>query len=378
MAEGAAYKIGFVSAATGGGSSLGLPERNTAEMLAAQWTDGIVGPDGVHHDLEVIILDSESNPDAGASAVSRLITEDEVDVLVAGTLSGNSLAMAPLAEEAEIAMISMASSRRIIEDADTGEARFWIFKTPQENGHNAAVQTDYLAALGVSTVCYLFENSGFGQDTLANGQKFFGDAGIDIVYSDSFERGDTEFPQTTSIQSSGCEAVVVGAIPPVSALVTSALRDFVPDVPIVQGHGNCAFAFIELAPAAVEGVPLPCGRLMVADGLPDDDPQKSLLVQYVADYTAFTNGEPVSTFGGHAWDALQWAYEGLASLDEGLSLADRRAGVRDFIEGNITNWPGTGGVFNITPNDHLGLGFDALTFVRVENGAFAYFPPDAW
>jgi branched-chain amino acid transport system substrate-binding protein len=117
---------------------------------------------------------------------------------------------------------------------------------------------------------------------------------------------------------------------------------------------------------------------MIADLLPDDDPQKPVLQKYNADYTAFTDGEPIDTFGGHAWDGVTWAIEGLESLDEGLGLAERRAGVRDYIENNIKDWPGTGGVFTITPDDHLGLSYDALTFVKVENGTWAYFPPEEW
>ncbi|RMG97455.1 MAG: ABC transporter substrate-binding protein [Chloroflexi bacterium] len=378
MVEGTPYKIGFVAAITGPGSSLGVPERNTAQMLAEQWKDGIIGPDGVHHDVEVIILDSESNPDTAASAVSRLINEEQVDVLVAGTLSGNSLAMVPLATEAQVPMISMASARSIIQDPETGETRAWIFKTPQENGHSARWQAEYLKNLGVSTVCYLYENSGYGQDTLANGEAAFSEAGIEIVYSDTFERTDTEFPQMSSVQSSGCEAVVVGAIPPGASMVMVALRDFVPDLPVLQGHGVCNSTFIELAPEAVEGTPLPCGRLLVASDLPDDDPQKPVLLKYIEDYTSFTNGEPVSTFGGHAYDALLWAHEALSSLEDGMSLAERRAAVRDYIENNIKDWPGTGGVFNITPEDHLGLEYTGLTFVKVENGQFVYFPPEQW
>jgi len=273
-------------------------------------------------------------------------------------------------------MISMGSARSIIET--DGVTRPWIFKTPQENGHSARWQATYLKSQGITTVCYLYENSGFGQDTLNNAKKFFPEAGIKIVFSDTFERSDTEFPQMQGVQSSGCQAVVVGAIPPGASMVTVALRDFVPDLPVIQGHGVCNATFISLAPKATEGVVLPCGRLMVADGLPDNDPQKPVLMKYIADYTAFTGGDPVSTFGGHAWDALQWAYMGLSSLNEGPDLKDRRAGIREYIETNIKDWPGTGGVFNVTADDHLGLKYTGLTFVRIEGGKFVNFPPKDW
>jgi branched-chain amino acid transport system substrate-binding protein len=376
MAEGVAYKVGFVVSETGPGSGLGIPEANTARMLAAQWAEGVMGPDGVHHAVEVIIFDDESNPDVAGTLASRLINEDQVDVLVAGTLSGNALAMAPLAEEAEIAMISMASARSIVEAE--GEARFWIFKTPQNNEHSAEWQRDYLVSQEISSVCYLFENGAYGQDTLNSAKGFFPPAGIDIVYEGSFERTDTDFPIMAEAQASGCEAVVVGSIPPGSSSVTQAVSDFMPGVPVIGGHGSCNGQYIQLAPEAVDGTVLPCGKLLFADTLPDDDPQKAVLLQYITDYEAFTGGESVSTFGGHAWDALMWAFEGLSSLDEGPDLTARRVAIRDFIESAITNWPGTGGVFNITTSDHLGLEYTGLGFVMVADDWFVDFPSSDW
>jgi branched-chain amino acid transport system substrate-binding protein len=376
--EGTPYKLGFCAAVTGPGSSLGVPELNTAEMLAEQFEDGIIGPDGVHHEVEFIGYDTESNPDTAASVASRLITEDEVDVLVCGTLSGNSMAVIPIATENEVPMISMASARAIIEDPETGEARMWIFKTPQENSHSGEWQALYLEALGIDNICDLYENGGYGQDCLTQTTKAVEAKDIEVIYSDSFERSDTEFPQMPSVQTSGCDAIVVGAIPPGASMVTVAIRDSLPNVPLIQGHGVCNQTYIDLAGDAAEEVVFPCGKLMFADRLADTDPQKELLLKYIADYTEFTDGEPISTFGGHAWDAVMWAVEGLESLDEGLSLAERRAGIRDYVENNIVDWPGTGGVFDITTDDHLGLEYDDLAFVKVVDGTWVEFPPEEW
>ena len=298
----------------------------------------------------------------------------QVDVLVCGTLSGNSMAIMPIATENEIPLISMASARAIIEDPETGETRKWIFKTPQENLHSGEWQALYLEAQGITQICDLYENTGYGQDCLAQTTVAVEAKGIEVTYTDTFERSDTEFPQMAGVQGSGCEAVVVGAIPPGASMVTVALRETMPNVPVIQGHGVCNQTFIDLAGDAAEGVVFPCGRLMIADLLPDSDPQKAVLLKYAADYTAFTDGEAIDTFGGHAWDAMMWAIEGLESLNDGLSPAERRAGVRDYIENNIKNWPGTGGVFNISADDHLGLTYDDLTFVKVTNGTWAYFP----
>jgi branched-chain amino acid transport system substrate-binding protein len=339
---------------------------------------GFVGPDGVPHAAEMIIYDTESTPDVASSVVTRLIEEDEVDAIVCGTLSGNSLAIVPLVQEAEVPLVSMASARSIILNLETGETYQWAFKTQQENFHSGVWQAEYAEAMGWTTVCELYENTSYGQDSLAQTTAAMKEKGIEVVYAASFEPTDTEFPQMADVVGAGCDALVVGSILPGASMATVASREVAPDFPVVQGSGVCNLAFIELAGDAAEGVVSPCGKLTFAELLPDDDPQKEFLLQYIADYTEFTGGEPVSTFGGHAMDALMWVVEAMGSLEEGLTLEERRAAIRDYIETEIKDWPGTGGVFNVTPDDHLGLPHTALGFVKVEGGTWVHFPPEEW
>jgi branched-chain amino acid transport system substrate-binding protein len=377
---GETYKLGFFSSITGPTSSLGVPERNTAEMLAAQIQEagGVTGPDGVIHPVEFIIYDDESNPEVAATVASRLIEEDEVDAIVGGSGSGPSLACVPLMQEAEIPYVSMASSRAIILNPETGETYKWAFKTPQENFHSGGWQATYAEAMGWDQVCDIYSNDGYGQDCLAQTTAAMEEKGIEVSYSDSFEPTDTEFPQIASVVASGCDALMIGAVPPGAALVTVAAREGAPELPVVLGHGVCNATMISAAGEAAEATVFPCGKLMYADGLPDDDPQKEVLLKYIEDYTEFTGGEPISTFGGHAYDGLMWVVEAMGSLEDGLDLTARRAAIRDYIETEITDWPGTGGVFNVTPEDHLGLTYEALGFVKVENGTWVYFPPEEW
>jgi len=376
---GTAYKIGLAPSVTGGGAFLGEPERNVAEIIAAQLEQagGIVGPDGVSHEVEILIGDTESNPDVAVSVARRYVEEDEVVALVMGSLTPMSLAIAEVAEEAEVPYVSMASSGLIIQDPDTGGMRPWVFKTPQSNGDVAKWQVERLTALGVQSICYLYENTGYGKDCFNNSSAALEEAGFVTAYSDSFERTDTEFPQVTSVQAAGCDVVVIGAIPPGASMATIALRDAMPDIPIIHGHGVCTEDFIATAGAAADGVELPCSAVIIAEELPAGHPQKQVFTEFYNAYTEYT-GDPVNTFGGHAWDGLMWVIEALESLPDGLTLDGQRAEVRDYIENNITNWPGTAGVFNITPDDHYGLTYESFTWFKVEGGAWVPFPREDW
>jgi len=46
--------------------------------------------------------------------------------------------------------------------------------------------------------------------------------------------------------------------------------------------------------------------------------------------------------------------------------------IRDYVETKITNWPGTGGVFKMSPNDHCGLDKDSMDIVVVKNGEWEF------
>jgi len=377
---GSPYKIGFIASITGPGASLGVPERNVAQLVQEQLKaqGGIVGPDGVRHEVQILIFDDESKTDTAASVARRLIEQEGVVVLVAGTLSGPSLAMVPIATEAKAPMISMASARSIIEDHETKKMREWIFKPVPENLHSAQKQADYLKAVGVTKVCHLYENTAYGKDTFASAQAIFPQAGIEIVYGDAFERTATEFPQVERVKASGCQAVVIGSIPPASALVNVAVRDALPEIRIIHGHGSCSPDLMKTAGAAAEGTVMPCGKILVADQLPDTDPVKKLNLDFVKAYQDFTKGEPISTFAGHAYDALQWALAALKTLPDGLSLAEQRAKVREALETTIRDFPGTHGIFNLSPTDHLGFNYADFVMVIVKDGKFQILPEGQW
>ena len=84
---------------------------------------------------------------------------------------------------------------------------------------------------------------------------------------------------------------------------------------------------------------------------------------YRKDYSAKYK-EPLSSFGGHAWDALTLVVDALQKV------GCDKAKIRDNIE-NRKGFIGQHGVFNFSPNDHNGLTKDAFQMIVVKNGAWA-------
>jgi branched-chain amino acid transport system substrate-binding protein len=377
---GATWKVGFISAATGAAASLGVPERDVANIVAAQLkaAGGVTGPDGVKHDVQILIFDDQSSADTAATLARRLIEQEQVQVLVASTQTGTSTAIVPIVTEAKVPNISMASARAIIEDPATKKMREWVFKPVPENTHSADKQAEYLKAVGVTKVCHLYENSSYGQDTLAAATASFPKSGITIVYSDAFDPKATEFPQLAKVKASGCEAVVIGAIPPASPVMNVAVRDALPTIRIVHGHGSCSPDLVKSAGKAAEGTVMPCGKILVADTLPDADPAKALNQKLIKDYTEATKGAAISTFAGHAYDALQLAIAALKSLNDGGTLAAQRQAVRDALETKMVKFVTTHGLYTISATDHLGFDPAEFAFVVVKDGKFVVLTKDQW
>ena len=100
---------------------------------------------------------------------------------------------------------------------------------------------------------------------------------------------------------------------------------------------------------------------MAVDTLSDSHPQKAVLSAYKAKYEAKFN-EPVSTFGGHAYDAFHIVVNALKKV------GDDPAKLRDAIE--TSEFVGTGGVFKFSAADHTGLDKNAFEMLTVKGGKF--------
>jgi branched-chain amino acid transport system substrate-binding protein len=175
-------------------------------------------------------------------------------------------------------------------------------------------------------------------------------------------------PQLTNIRNTaGVQAVVNPGFGQGPAIVTRNYRQLGITLPLYQSHGVASKQFIDLAGPAAEGVRLPAAGLLVADKLADNDPQKPVVVDYTRTYQQKT-GQPVSTFGGHAYDGLMILVQAMAR-----AKSAKAATVRDEIE-KTKGYVGTGGIVNMSPTDHLGLDLTAFRMLEIKNGDWTLAP----
>lgn len=349
----APYKIGVVLDITGPASPLGTPEKETVEMLADQITEagGING-----HPVEFVVLDNGSEETKCVMAVKKLIESEQVKAIIGPSTTGTTLAIAGMCEKAQIPLISCAAGIKITEPAKP-----YVFKTAQPDTLAAAKVIDYLKAQKITKVAVISDSNAFGASGLEQLQKQCPAAGITIAANDVFGSKDTDMTaQLTRISAKKPEAVICWGTNPGPAIVAKNMKQLGIKAPLVMSHGIANKKFIELAGDAANGVVFPAGRLIVADAIPDSDPQKTTLLEY-ADQFQKKYQRSADTFGGHAWDAVQIVLKAMEKA------GDDPAKIRDEIE-KTQGFVGISGVFNFSPTDHNGLTKDAFVMVKIDGG----------
>jgi branched-chain amino acid transport system substrate-binding protein len=351
-------KIGAVLSVTGPASFLGDPEKKTIEMYVAE----INAKGGINgQQIKLVVYDDGGDPNQARTFGTRLIEEDKVDALLAGSTTATTMAIIPLAEEAKVPLINFAGAVQAVYPVKP-----WNFKTPHTDLMACEKIFEDLRKRGLTKIALISGTDAFGKSMRDQCMTVTQKYGIDVIHEESYGPRDSDMtPQLTNIKGkAGLQAVVNPGFGQGPAIVTRNYRQLGISVPFYQSHGVGSKQFIDLAGPAAEGVRLPAAALLVAEKLPDNDPQKKVVVDYKKAYEAKT-GQPVSTFGGHM-------YDGLMILVEAMQRAKStdKAKVRDEIE-KTRGFMGTGGLVNMSPTDHLGLDLTAFRMLEIKNGDWA-------
>ena len=349
-------KVGALLAVTGPASFLGAPEAKTLEMMVADINKkgGIKGKK-----VELIIKDTGASPEKALSFAKQLIEEDKVLAIIGPSTSGETMKIKSVAEEAKTILLSCAAAEVIVNPVAK-----YVFKTPQMDKHAVIKIFEQMKAMNLSKAGVLSSNTGFGKAGKEQIEKLAPEYGIQIVANEVYDKAATDLTaEVTKVKASGAEAIINWSIEPAQSIVIKNARQIGFKGQIFQSHGFGNIKYVEAAGEAAEGVIFPAGRLLVADALPNNHPQKAVLMKYKKDYEAMFK-EDSSTFGGHAYDAMLI----LTKAIEKAGSTDKEA-LRNAIEG-LKGVVGTAGIFNFSAQDHNGLDINSFEMLTVKKGKF--------
>jgi branched-chain amino acid transport system substrate-binding protein len=278
--------------------------------------------------------------------------------------------MIDVVAEFETPMISMASSARIVEPMD--EKRRWVFKNAQSDTHMATAIVEHMNNSGIKKLAFIGFADAYGEGWWNEIGKLADVRHIQVVANERFNRSDTSVTgQVLKILSMHPDAVIIAGAGTPAALPQKTLREKGYKGPIYQTHGVANSDFLRVGGKDVEGTLLPAGPVLVAGQLPDTNPVKKVALDYVTRYEAAHGKGSATTFGAHSWDAAILLTSALPAALKKAQPGTRefRVALRDALE-STRNVTGAHGIYNMSPQDHVGLDQRSRVMVMIEQGGW--------
>lgn len=360
-AHGQELRIGAITSATGSQASIGIPYRNSYEVM----------PKVLHGlPVTVVTLDDASDPSMALKAAKKLLAEEKVDVIFGPNLTASANAtFDPIAESGTPQIATTASGIPPGKD-------IWAFTTPQPVSLMAGEVVKHMKTAGVKSVAYI----GFGNAWGDNWEKALvpaaEKAGIKVVAIEKYMPTDASVQgQVLKVLSTQPDAVLIGGAGTPAALPHIALYDRRYKGKIYHTHGVVNADFLRVGGKAVEGGIAPAGPLAVVDQLPGDHPLKAAGSAYKKAIVERFGAAAFNPFGGYGYDAYLLLE---AALPQALKAgkpgtAEFKKALRDSIE-RVKDVAGTQGVYSMSKSDHNGVDPRAAVMVTVQNGNWKLLP----
>ncbi|HEX4882981.1 MAG TPA: ABC transporter substrate-binding protein [Casimicrobiaceae bacterium] len=360
----AQVRIGLMVSATGPTSAIGIPQKNTGDLLPRS-VGGIA--------IDYVQLDDGGDTTRGVQNAKRLLQEHNIDALIGPSTTPIALAILDLVAEQKVPLMATVGTSSVVEPLDAKKR--WVYKTTQNDDLIAAALIRHMTKSGVKNVGFIGFNDPYGENWL----KVFGGlaekAGIQLAAVERYNRTDQSVTgQSLKVISAKPDAVLVAGVGGPGVLPQITLRDQGYKGTIYQTHGVATDDFIRLGGAKVEGTVLAAGPMLVIDEIPDANPVKQVAKRYIAAYEAKFGQKP-ATFGANTWDAwliLERAIPAAAKKAKPGTEAFRVA-LRDAVE-QEREVVGCQGVFNMSPTNHNGMDERARVLVTVRDGKFRLLP----
>jgi branched-chain amino acid transport system substrate-binding protein len=326
--------VGHVGSMTGSEATFGQSTDNGIRLAADQWNakGGIAGKQ-----IDVKTYDSQGKPEEAAVAATRLLVNDKVNVLLGEVASSRSLAMAPVADERQVPMITPSSTNpRVTKEG--GKVRPFVFRVCFIDPFQGTVMAKFARErLKVAKVAILRD---VGNDYSVGLADFFQDKfrqlGGEIVTDQSYKAGDQDFKaQLTAIKNRNPEAIYVPGYYTDVALIARQSRELGMKQPLLGGDGWDSVKLYEIGGKAIEGS-------YFSNHYSPDDPSPRIQ-EFVQAYQKRFGGVP-DGLAAQGYDAAMVAFDAMkrASVPSGVALRDAIAATKDY--------PGVTGIITIDEN----------------------------
>ena len=325
--SGGAIKVGIYGDLSGQTSSFGQSTKNGALMAI----DEINAAGGINgRKIEWVMEDDQGQSQQAITVVNKLISQDKVIAVIGEVASSNSLAAAPVAQEAKVPMITPSSTNPAV--TQKGD---YIFRVCFTDDFQGAVAAKFAAnTLKAKKAAILGD---FNSDYSKGMSKFFREEfarlGGTIVSEQTYTQTDADFKgQLTSIRSAAPDVIFVPGYYGQVGVIAKQAKELGITAPMLGGDGWDGPPLWDLGGTALNGA-------YMVNHYSIDDPSPSVQ-KFVAAYKAKYGGVAPDAIGALAYDAMNVLADAIkrAGTTESVKLRDAIAGTKNFagVTGNIT------------------------------------------
>jgi branched-chain amino acid transport system substrate-binding protein len=324
--------LGEVGSLTGSEATFGISTQRGIQMAIDEVNaaGGVKLADGTQKKLDVRVYDDQGKPEEAANAVTRLITQDKVKVILGEVASSNSLAMAPKAQAAQVPMITPSSTNpKVTEVGD------YIFRVCFIDPFQGKVMAKFASeTLKVKNVAILKDNkSDYSLGLSSVFAEEFPKAGGKIVGEEAYSKGDTDFRgQLTAIKGKKPDAIYVPGYYTDVGVIARQARELGIKAPLMGGDGWESEKLFELGGSAIEGS-------YFSNHYSSEDPS-ARVQDFIKSYKAKFSGSMPDSLAALGYDAAMVAIQAMSRAKDlsGPAIKDEIAKTKDHpgVAGTIT------------------------------------------
>jgi branched-chain amino acid transport system substrate-binding protein len=362
-AEKAPYKIGVNLELTGPWAEI----TKTVKMAMTMEVERINEMGGVNgHPLELVIEDNGFDQGRAAANMTKFARNEEIPVVVGPFEDPLQATTRAIAEREQITNIIFCPSNPMVR----GLKQRWSFNIAQSDIVGSQKLVDLCLARGYKKVLVFPGNWPLALSLAEYFKQFGEEKGMQVIISkETHSPNDIDMtPQLIKLkpimEKEKVDAFYACTGGPPGPIICKNLKALGIKTPIIGTH---AFGFgfvIALGGAAMEGVEFMAGKPVVPYQLDEDDPVRSVVIDFDKRMKA-RYGQGLDQIAGHAHDAIWLVYDALKRCNGKVT----RATFRDALE-NTKGFTACHGIYNYSPTDHDGLSKEDMVFVRIEGGKF--------
>jgi branched-chain amino acid transport system substrate-binding protein len=362
----AEIKVGFITALSGPGASIGVPyARGMAAALAYKNTVG-------GETIKVIELDDASDPSASARNARKLVEEEKVDIIIGTATAPATIAIAAIGAELKVPVIAVSPISVV--PADPTDQ--WSVSIPQPAALLVKVIVDRMKRDKIKNVGFIGFSDAWGDLVYAGAKAAEARGDITLLSNERYARTDTSVTgQILKVLATKPEAVLLGSSGTQGALPLLALteRNY-------RGgrYGTGALVnpdFVRVAGKSGEGIQVTTGPVIVSEQLPDGHYAKAPSAAFREAYMKANSARSTDGFSAYSFDGwlvfLGAAERALATAKPGTP--EFRKALRDEIF-KTRELAGTHAIYNFNLGQSYGVDERSLVVVKLTDGTWTYAP----